>query len=82
MAKTKPDPGIPLLRGWLTKHGGQIAVFCPYCDQMHFHGWPRGTPRRALEHRVAHCTGQSAFKDGGYYIALFREKDLEGLRVE
>ena len=83
MVKTKPDAGVPVLRGWLTKDGTQIVVFCPYCNRMHFHGWPSGTPRRALEHRVAHCTTrQSALYEGGYYVALFRKKDIEGLRIE
>ena len=82
MVKTKPQRGIPVLRGWLTKDGTQIAVFCPYCNEMHFHGWPSGTPRPALEHKVKHCVGQTPFANGGYYVALFRKKDLEGLRIE
>ena len=82
MVRTKPKPKTPVLRGWLTKDGTQIVVFCPYCDEMHVHGWPSGTPRRALGHRSAHCARQSAFNTWGYYVALFRKKDLKDLRVE
>ena len=80
--RANPKRKIPVLRGWLTKDGTQIVVFCPYCNMMHFHGWPPGTPRRAVDHRVCHCIWRTPFAEGGYYVALFRRKDLKGLRIE
>jgi hypothetical protein len=77
-----PKPKIPVLRGWLTQDGTQIAVFCPYCDEMHFHGWPSGTSPRARVHRVPHCGKGGSFGTAGYYVALFRKKDVHGLLIE
>lgn len=65
----------PLLRGFTFTSGGgtHIAVHCPHCDRMHYHGWERGLWRP--EHRQAHCAG-GPFSEGGYYIAPFRKRDL------
>jgi len=58
-----------------------IHVWCPYCKTHHIHGLG-SDPRMAddVSHRVfepplcpgcavpAHCTAESPFKKGGYYI--------------
>jgi hypothetical protein len=48
-----------------------IEVWCPYCEQYHTHGWPSGSKStRKKEHRVAHCTVDSPYKDSGYMIGV------------
>ena len=46
-----------------------IHVWCPHCKTHHVHGLGPG-PRMAddVEHRQAHCTAESPFKEKGYWI--------------
>ena len=55
----------------------QIAVWCPYCCRMHFHGWDMRDNGRVLSHRAAHCREGSPLRDTGYYIAVWRVSDTE-----
>ena len=54
-----------------------VYVWCPFCAMWHCHGWPKGTKRRAVTHRVADCMNQdSPFKRTGYFIRIASRKDL------
>jgi hypothetical protein len=67
----------PILRGFPISNT-QIAVYCPYCDYFHKHGWDQneGNDAGDLFHKVAHCSNPySPFKNGGYYVALHRKSD-------
>jgi len=39
----------------------QYVFYCQYCRHDHYHGIGDG-------HRVAHCAGETLFKDRGYYL--------------
>jgi hypothetical protein len=54
-----------ILRGVLNEDQSMLAVWCPYCQTYHFHGWRIDSNKP--EHRMAHCNDQSPLK--GYYIA-------------
>ncbi len=84
----------PLLRGTLTalspwqddpKRPGwqfrmaQIAVWCPHCCRLHFHGWDPADNGHVISHRVAHCLPGSPFKEHGYYISVWRQTDPEAV---
>jgi len=60
----------PLLAGEVIEGGERIRVWCPYCKCYHRHGWSADTPDSDAEHRAAHCSGESPFKNGGYYITV------------
>jgi hypothetical protein len=78
----------PLLRGVLTAafpwsddpdHPGfqrqtcQLAVWCPFCRDWHYHGWDPAYDGRHATHRVAHCHSKdSPFHATGYYISVLR----------
>jgi hypothetical protein len=49
-----------------------LDVWCPYCKREHNHGWvrPEKITVAGVEHRGAHCSDDSPFRDGGYWIAL------------
>jgi len=86
MSKTSNRPILRghtyALRGKATPSGPNlgIAVHCPYCDQLHHHGWDAGVWRP--EHRVAHCASDSGspFNDGGYWIAPYRKRDMPEMK--
>ncbi len=59
---------IPILVGIPTPDLVQVRVWCPYCDQWHYHGLDHTYRPNIVSHRVAHCHGDSPFKDSGYYI--------------
>jgi len=81
----------PLLRGTLmdllpwrrTETGllvrdATIAVWCPFCTSMHYHGWSPERDGRWAEHRCCHCTNEeSPFHKTGYYISVWRKTDPE-----
>jgi len=79
----RPINSIPVLKGFIV--GEQIAVWCPYCRNFHWHGLADGV-RAMNHHRVAHCCdqidsrrGKSPFKEHGYYIEPFTETELKEL---
>jgi len=63
-------PNLPWLAG--IKCGrNQIAVWCPYCRDYHFHGWNHLDKDCITTHRRAHCTDSaSPFKKEGYLITV------------
>jgi len=81
----------PLLRGVLTavfpwsadrerpgyqRQTCQLAVWCPYCRSMHYHGWDPADDGKHASHRAAHCTDDdSPFRKTGYYISVLRRSD-------
>ena len=81
----------PLLRGVLTelfawqddrdcpgyqRRYAQLAVWCPFCRDLHFHGWDPAYDGRHAEHRVAHCHDDaSPFQRTGYFISVLRRCD-------
>lgn len=82
----------PLLRGclvgltlkWFPSPDGEhehkeatIAVWCPFCKRFHTHGWDPANDGRYAEHRTAHCSDDSPFHVGGYYISTWRKSDPE-----
>jgi hypothetical protein len=84
MAKSKV-----ILRGFVNRGIGDsdqsplIKVWCPYCDQFHVHGWPwKPKDWRYKEYRRAHCDGNldSPFHETGYYIAEFKQKDIQDIK--
>ena len=75
--------GIPVLKGFVI--GGQICVWCPYCQAFHAHGTANEDLKKK-SHRVAHCHDQvirgkpdweSPFHKTGYYIQKFSEAELK-----
>lgn len=74
----------PLLRGilrgplsWTREDPPQpyctVAVWCPYCRDLHYHGWHPEHDGRHAEHRTAHCTfAESPFNETGYWISTVR----------
>lgn len=83
MSSTRPTAKKrPVLRGFVTWNRKHIAVYCPYCSQMHYHGWSPALPLGAVTHRVAHCVRKdSAFYDSGYWIGEFRASDVADWQV-
>ncbi len=63
----------PLLRGRIV--GKTIYVHCPWCDHEHTHGYNPAEDGVKPTHRAAHCW-DGPFRQGGYYIAPFRKKDV------
>jgi len=74
----KPPKGAPVLRGWLLPYGAQVKVYCPYCNDCHYHGVSEDELSHGrISHRTAHCRDhESPFHKGGYYIGLVRKKDI------
>jgi len=74
----KPPPGMPVLRGWLLPDGNSVKVYCPYCNECHYHGLGSSDLSSGkIAHRGAHCRGHdSPFRERGYYIGLLRKKDV------
>ena len=66
---------IPILRGVLSLNKRRIKVFCPICDDWHYHGYP--CEPGGIDHRAAHCTCDSPLRKTGYWIAPFPAKDLK-----
>ena len=66
----------PILRGYQITPN-MIAVFCPYCDDFHFHGWDNSCKPTTIEHRGAHCHNNSSpFRETGYWISEFSRSAL------
>lgn len=56
------DLQFPILLGFPTENGKQLAVWCPYCVRYHYHGNVEG-------HRLAHCKREkSPYNKTGYII--------------
>jgi len=72
----KSNTPPPLLRGFLSADGLTIRVWCPFCEKMHFHGWPDGRRKRKPENRSNHCPPGSPFDATGYRIAPWRPEDF------
>lgn len=68
----------PVLKGFISHYseGDLIRVWCPYCNKFHTHGWPADSGT-AKQHRVAHCVGDTPFKDTGYYIKPFAKTEID-----
>ena len=63
----------PVLKGFLV--GSQIIVWCPFCNQFHYHG-SAAVPGL----RTAHCESEdSAFRKTGYMVEYFTKKQLKEL---
>ncbi|MBA7527094.1 hypothetical protein ES705_19268 [subsurface metagenome] len=62
----------------------QIKVWCPFCQEWHYHGaTEQYTKTEGEGHRGAHCTnGESPFHMGGYYVELFTRKELKDCDVK
>ncbi len=73
----------PLLRGFVRRNTDGvhhvIECWCPYCRTWHAHGWDERN--RRPEHRWAHCSDGSPFRDKGYLIAPFTQSDLRKVEV-
>jgi len=74
--KIKWGSYFPILRGF--RIGNQIAVHCPWCDRMHFHGWNAQDSSRVVTLRIAHG-GHEPPAPSSYRVSVFREKDLQKL---
>lgn len=75
----KPQDGIPVLRGFISAKGDMINVWCPYCNQFHYHSWVPGAPEWSISHRVQHCWNQeSPFRQKGYYVGSIGKAELKG----
>lgn len=66
-----------ILAGFPTPDLHQVRVWCPYCDQWHYHGLDRIYRPNRLSHRVEHCHGDSPFAKGGYYIKYLSLNEYE-----
>ncbi len=59
-----------ILHGWAVGTTGQVAVFCPWCADLHMHGEP-GAVVGDILHRGAHCTSvHSPSFDGSYSVRV------------
>jgi hypothetical protein len=45
-----------------------VRIRCPFCHEVHTHGWPHG--QQTIGHRVAPCAGGA----GGYTIPTPRKE--------
>lgn len=91
MYAQKREKQLPELRGFVISNGKQIAVWCPYCRQLHMHGWSHLETKlyqhkKNGSHRVAHCSQtlggeNSPFREGGYYIRPLLKKHMEIIRT-
>ena len=68
-----PDPDRP---GFECRHA-QLAVWCPWCKRYHYHGWDPANNAGHAEHRCAHCSDGSPFRETGYFVSVFRKSDPE-----
>jgi len=68
----------PARPGWQHRTA-QIAVWCPYCQTFHFHGWDPADNGRVISHRAAHCSPDSPLHERGYYISVWRQTDPESV---
>ncbi len=70
----KKDVPIPTVEGYHTA-GGDIEIFCPYCQTWHHHGLLRGRDHGS-GYRGAHCSCNSPFALTGYVI-----KDMDSAEI-
>lgn len=58
-----------------------VRAWCPFCAEWHTHSI--GPEEVGRVHRAAHCSGDSPFRETGYYLEIMRPKDLRrmGLQV-
>ena len=60
-------PKAPALRGLKTRNAGpcdydRVEVRCPYCGEIHTHGWDEGI-------RLAHCT-KGSYRGTHYFVCI------------
>lgn len=57
-----------------------INVFCPWCDEFHYHSWNADYKRGETNHRVAHCGDAKGnpLKDSGYYVGEITPAKMKG----
>lgn len=46
---------------------GLCEFYCQYCGHKHVHGF---VPGYNNWHRIAHCTGDSPYRETGYFLRL------------
>ena len=75
---------IPTLKGFVSRDGKIIRIWCPYCLRWHSHGWgPDDAARRKGTHRVAHCHDvESAFYKTGYFLKQITKADMKELEIK
>jgi hypothetical protein len=83
--------GFAVLRGhevqWGQPPRPHLAVYCPYCDAVHIHGINDELRSGGISHRVAHCDRddcgeKTPLLDKGYFIGVYRKKDLDALQLK
>jgi len=73
----------PILKGFVVKDEdnplhAKIYVWCPFCGQMHSHGWRLGETKPT--HRSAHCYdwgNKTGVKFESYMVVPFTAKELK-----
>jgi hypothetical protein len=53
----------------------RLAVYCPWCDRLHYHGWDPRNDGHVLQHRAAHCDKESPLSGNGYWISTIRRSE-------
>ncbi|MBA7534339.1 hypothetical protein ES705_26585 [subsurface metagenome] len=80
--KRKKD--CPVLKGFYV-NDIQIKVWCPFCQEWHYHGaCGYFTKTEGEGHRAAHCdlNGESPLRATGYYVQVFTRRELKGCDVK
>jgi hypothetical protein len=76
----KNATGLPTLRGFPISDGNgvRIKVYCPWCDNWHWHSLSDDLEKGGISRRRAHCRQKmSPFYESGYMIALIRRGELK-----
>jgi len=74
---------IPTLRGFVSRDGKIIRIWCPFCNRWHSHGWGADdAAHRNGTHRVAHCHDEkSPFSHTGYFVKQVTKADMKKLEI-
>lgn len=79
---------IPKVKGFIcpnpsSKEGNYLFRFwCPFCRMFHQHGWTVSDMKKHSNnwhgsHRVSHCLEGSPFKQTGYFLKPYTEKEIK-----
>lgn len=58
----------PLVTIVRSSDGVTGTALCPYCAEIHTHGWPTAKSFTTPEHRTAHCIQQTSASERGYLL--------------
>jgi hypothetical protein len=61
-----PNQQVKIHKKPYTFHAWHVAVRCPYCGKLHYHGWdPTELEEKRVRTRLSHCS-----PGGDYYIQI------------